>query len=558
MARKLQAGFAALALQLQEAMDSGDALSANDINTRLSGAIRDHFSGSGTWGYRIDHFGDGESGDVIYSCDGCTYRASYEIVDAAGAAKCSIDFDNAECVVPRTIYEPEAEEEEHYAAMEAALKAEGLYGSLPLYERFISKAERDKAGSDDFAGKGKSFPILKAEDVKAAAASIGRAGSGNMGPSGIKARIIAIAKRKGWESSLPKAWRGGEEKASESAAPAAGSLKLKESIAFAVDIPLREAYAAGSKIKLIAPGKGASAWYTESALKQAATDKIFHAGLPMRIDHPTAAEEAARPEGSVKNWGAVLAHDAEWLESYIGRDGKDSGKGLYSDIKPFSDHAQTIQEKGPYAGVSISANGSALMEAGRTVMRDGVPVLAKFVSAEGADMVTRAGAGGMFLSEAARTANPTEEPGSMTEAEAKKLIEAATAPLRERALRGDAREEAIKLLATVTLPDPAKTRIIERSISAVPMTAEGALDLTKLRETVVRESQAEGEYLAQILGPGQIRGMGIAPAVPALKPEEIAAREAREAAEDKSELAMWESIMGDPKAAKFAAAGRAA
>lgn len=146
----------------------------------------------------------------------------------------------------------------------------------------------------------------------------------------------------------------------------------------------------------------------------------------------------------------------------------------------------------------------------------------------------------------------------MTEAEAKKLIEAATAPLRERALRGDAREEAIKLLATVTLPDPAKTRIIERSISAVPMTAEGALDLTKLRETVVRESQAEGEYLAQILGPGQIRGMGIAPAVPALKPEEIAAREAREAAEDKSELAMWESIMGDPKAAKFAAAGRAA
>jgi len=84
----------------------------------------------------------------------------------------------------------------------------------------------------------------------------------------------------------------------EAAKPAAAQLKLKESQAFAVDIPLSEAFAAGTKIKLIAPGKGASAWYSEAALKKAATDKIFHAGLPMRIDHPTLAETQARPEGN--------------------------------------------------------------------------------------------------------------------------------------------------------------------------------------------------------------------------------------------------------------------
>ena len=143
----------ALALRLQEAMDAGDALSSNDIRTRLTDALNDQYRNSGHWAYLIDSFGDAESGDVIYSCDGDTFRASYEMTGGAGAQKCIIDFDKADDVVPRTIYETEEDEGDHMAAMES-LRAAKLYGAdVPLYERFVSKSKRAAAGSGDLDRK---------------------------------------------------------------------------------------------------------------------------------------------------------------------------------------------------------------------------------------------------------------------------------------------------------------------------------------------------------------------------------------------------------------------
>ena len=73
--------------------------------------------------------------------------------------------------------------------------------------RDIPKEERDAADAADFAGPDRSFPILAPEDVSAAAHSLGRA-SGDT--ESIKARIIAIAKRKGaaYVAQLPDAWTG--------------------------------------------------------------------------------------------------------------------------------------------------------------------------------------------------------------------------------------------------------------------------------------------------------------------------------------------------------------
>src|SRR5262249_38180851 len=156
------------------------------------------------------------------------------------------------------------------------------------------------AGS--FAGKNKSFPILKAGDVMAAVHAMGRAGSDNYDAATLKANIIRIAKAKGFAAELPKAWQG-KEKAKESMGrreTVPGALALVESCAFAQDMALREATTAGKRIKLIAPGKGSTAFYTAEALKKAASDRIFKAGTPMRIDHPTAQQESERPEGSVK------------------------------------------------------------------------------------------------------------------------------------------------------------------------------------------------------------------------------------------------------------------
>jgi hypothetical protein len=69
--------------------------------------------------------------------------------------------------------------------------------------------DRDTLPAGDFAGKGRSYPIVTPKDVADAAASIGRAGEDNYPPEELKRRIIAIATRKGpaFVARLPKAWR---------------------------------------------------------------------------------------------------------------------------------------------------------------------------------------------------------------------------------------------------------------------------------------------------------------------------------------------------------------
>jgi hypothetical protein len=79
------------------------------------------------------------------------------------------------------------------------------YAEFRTY-RDIPQAERDKMPAADFAGPNRSFPISEAEDVAAAADSVGRA-KGNK--NSIKRRIIAIAYRKGAEfvAKLPDNWK---------------------------------------------------------------------------------------------------------------------------------------------------------------------------------------------------------------------------------------------------------------------------------------------------------------------------------------------------------------
>jgi len=328
------------------------------------------------------------------------------------------------------------------------------------------------------------------------------------------------------------------------------SLQLVESAATVEAIVLREARA-DYEIKLIAPGKGSSAFYPADVLKRDGPN-VFGVGTHVYVNHPTAAEESARPEGDVKNLAGVLTTAAAYHESHA------KGPGLYARMKVFADHGQMVEEKAPHVGMSIRAAGIA--ESGKK--QDGLPVLKELTHAESVDVVTKAGAGGMILTESARPAEiQTQEATGMTEAEAKKLIDAAvsaaTAPLRERAIKGDAREEATRLLETVTLPQAAKARIVERSIANLPITAEGALDSAKLREMVVAEAKAEGEYITSITGGTGVRGMGIAQPPPP-KPEDIAAREAATQREVQDEIAIYESLGMSKRGAEFAAKGRAA
>jgi hypothetical protein len=349
----------------------------------------------------------------------------------------------------------------------------------------------------------------------------------------------------------PDAATESSEAARTASAGEALELKLFESATPLEAIVIREAKA-DYEIKLIAPGKGSSAFYPAEVLKRDGP-KTFVAGTHVYLNHATAAEEAARPEGDVKNLAGVLTTNAVYHETHA------KGPGLYGRMKVFADHGQMVEEKAAHVGMSIRASGMA--ESG--TKRDGLPILKALTSAESVDVVTRAGAGGMILTESAAGAATLQET-QMTTEEVQKLVEAASAkavtdavaaavgPLKQRALRGDALIEAARALASVTLPEASKQRVIESVLrEAIPVTAAGELDTVKFAEAVAAEAKREGAYVAGLTHAGRVTGMGVAAPVEVketLKPEEINAR----SVEIFRRLGLSES------AAKAAVKGRAA
>ena len=540
---RLSGAYLALAVKLQEA--AGD-MTASTVGQKLSAAIQAAHKGTGKWGSYLDHMGDDNSGDVIYSCSGDTMSCPYEIASNGDgvASTAKLDMDSARKVSPRVTYEdmPEDEDDDGMATMyEAALYTRG---GIPLSERFVSKAERDQMDEGDFAGKGKSFPVNKPGDIRAAVHSMGRAGTGNYGPAALKANIIRIAKKKGWTKYLPQAWQGGGSDAKEGAGAGAretDGLRLVESAATVEAIRIQEARA-DYPIKLIAPGAGASAYYPQEVLERDGP-KVFRAGTHVYLNHATQAEEAARPDGDMRNLAGVLTSTAEYQES------GPNGPGLYARMKVFADHAQMVEEKAPYVGMSIRASGIA--ESGKT--RDGKPVLKELTGAESVDVVTRAGAGGMILTEAAGAAKPNQGGAeTMTAAEQQQVTR-----LMERAIRGDAREAATRILAGVTLPEAAKQRVIETVLVNVP-TKAGEVDAVRLTESVNAAAKAEGQYLAAI-APSRVYGMGASAGAVEIDAKEAERREAQEKRRDEEDLKVFESLMGGNKeAAKLALVGRVA
>lgn len=501
----------------------------SDVRSQLNDAVSQAHKGTGTYASYVDHTGDGTTGDCIYSCygDGTSgmKKAPYEISKVGDKTTASLDTKNAVSVIPQTTYAEQADEDDHYAQMMERLVKDKIYtaGELPLFERFISKSERDGADEASFAGKGKSFPILKPSDVGAAVHAMGRAGSANYGMAQLKANIVRIAKAKGFGSELPKAWQGTQSSESAVVNPpreTKGELKLLESYSWKEEA-LRLIEATGTpmrmKIKLIAPGKGSSAFYPAEVLKRDGPN-VFTKGTHIYINHATRAEEAARPEGDWHKLAGALDGNA-----YYDVNGP-KGEGLYGDALFTSEHAPLIKEKAAFTGMSIRASGIA--EAAKE--HEGLPVLKELTHAESVDVVTRAGAGGMILTESART----QEVSGMDATELKALQESvkaandANAKLLERALKGDAREEAARILAGISLHEAAKVLVIENVLRDIPQ-KDGVLDTAKWTEAVNAEAKRVGAVVSAATGSGQVNGMGAgAPIVPVTetrKPEEILA-----------------------------------
>lgn len=482
---KLSPAFHLIALDLQEAAAD---VSHDNIRQRLQQCIRE--VSEYEYAYVVDVFGDGESGEVVYSCgDGGLKKASYYIGSAAGKATCAIDAESAVAVVPRTTYEEMAEDEDHYTAMES----QRLYAEVPAYERFIPKDERQAAPEGSFAGKAKSFPILKPTDVMAAVRSLGRAGAENFDTATLKKNIIRIAKAKGWGKQLPKAWREADLEESATAA----DLRLIEGAAWLDQIELKESAKADYAVKLIAPGKGSSAFYPAEVLKRDGP-QVFKAGTHMYWNHPTDAEEAARPEGDLDALAGVLTSDAYFEEA-----GKE-GPGLYARAKVFADYAEKLADRAPHIGISIRASGVA--EGG---LREGRPVVARLVAAESTDFVTRAGAGGLILTEAARPPIQNNEGGesAMEQAEITKLKESVRKSHQRLALY-EARDMAGAEISRIRLPEAARQRVVGRVVGMAPIDADGNLDAVKFKALIEAEAKEEAEYIARLTEGRVVTGMG--------------------------------------------------
>lgn len=405
----------------------------------------------------------------------------------------------------------------------------------PLYERDIPQTTRDKAKGSDFAGKGTSFPILKAEDVGAALKSIGRAGSGNYDSATLKANILRIAKKKGFP--IPNSDKS----------EAAQETQFLGDLVPLVESAMR---ADGTiPIKVIAPGWGSSGYYPAEVLERDGP-KVFTKGTQMYLDHPTDAEESERPERSVKDLAAALTSDARWDAN-----GK-AGPGLYADAQVFEPFRPFISEASNHIGVSIRALGAA--ESGQAEGRTG-PIIKKLSAAKSIDFVTAAGAGGKILQlyEAATRRIPNQGVEPMIQIEEKELT-----ALRESAERVKRLEEAQlvrdgqaivirEVSKHSTLPELTRNRLVER-LTAMPFNVpmkDGKVDEAAITALVKEAADAEKKYLTEVLGLGRVVGMGSTPAADAAETTEV----------KESEAMMLESFKGlgmSEKAAQLAVKGR--
>jgi len=502
----LREGISALAHRLQEAMD---ALSSSDVRCRLQDALSEQYPDRYPW--LVDYFGDAESGSCVYCLQGEYALAPYEISSAGGSTKASIGAGSP--VQPRTIYEPEPNDADWVAAMESLDPLEKPLAKIPgvlrmLYERFVPRSERDKASSSDFAGKGKSFPILKPEDIDAAFRSLGRAGKDNYSAATIRANIIKIATRKGWASHLP----AHAQEAAIVEATVDEFVALRES-AVAQD--------GSTLLKLIAPGPGSSGFYSEAVLKRDGP-KVFRAGTKNFWNHQTDAEEAARPEGNLDDLASVLTEDAYYADG-------PKGPGLYAKAKVYEHYRRPIDDMAKDIGVSIRAQGKA--REGKLPDGSTGRVIEELTRAISVDYVTTPGAGGQVVSlfESARV-HQSDKQGeeNMNEAEIKKLIEAAITAskaetdtkikglegenrkLRERVAVAEAATQVDSLLQGVDVLEGIRARVKGRILAGVlPFTEAGDLDLVKLKALVEAETKSESEYVAKLVEGSGVKVVGL-------------------------------------------------
>lgn len=287
-------------------------------------------------------------------------------------------------------------------------------------------------------------------------------------------------------------------------------------------------------LKLIAPGKGSSGYYTQEVLKRDGP-RVFTSGMHNFIDHPTPQEEAERPEGSISRIGSTLVEDAHWLDSYRDATGKDAGPGLYARAKVNPEFASTLDEIADNIGTSIRALGKARM--GQIGDYKG-PIIEAITSAKSVDYVTVPGAGGKVLSlvESARNAhNSTQGANEMGLQEEIAALRETVNTLNNGMLamrEASARQTAATIVESalpVHCPAPIRAKLIATLPATAPLVeSRDAVDVaafTPMIETAYNNELAYLQSVGAAIGLGAITGFGSADPITEsnAKPEDVAA-----------------------------------
>ncbi len=294
--------------------------------------------------------------------------------------------------------------------------------------------------------------------------------------------------------------------------------------------------------------------------------KIYPAGTKMFWNHQTEAEEAARPEGDLRDLASVTKEPVRYM-----KDGPD-GPGGYVKATTVESFKQPIEDLAKYIGTSIRASGRA--KEGKAPDGKTGPIIEQLTYGHSIDYVTTPGAGGKVLQlfEAARgrVANPqlptskeslqVQEP---TMAEDQKLTEALgeIKKLKERAAVTDAAGAVGEYFRSVRVPSQAIVERVTARVLAgnIPLTESGDLDRKKVKEFAEAQLNEELDFLKRI-NPSLVQGMGAPPAQ--MTEAQRSERQTRETAQITESAARFAGMVGfepdQKQAVKILAEGRRA
>ncbi len=556
--RAAAAGWAAA----NSVKESGMAeLRAEEVRSLLGASLTARYGAVGEYVWVRDF----DSGSVIYERNGKTYRAPYTITDGKATV-----LDETE-VIAKTQYETV---EALRSKLDELVTEVGLRGSDNRSSKCMTVcADLIGVGKEEGIGEAveevdaclavlREAPVAKTEDglkypaaafayvpesdkpstwklrlwetptAKVTRRQLGRAAAA-LSPGGFRGNRVQIpsdevaaVKRK-----IRAAYRAldvADEDIPKWVKESTVRNYVKESITLIQELAAADTVARGIlPVRFLVPGFNSdkSRYYTESAIKDATV--VFN-GAKMYCDHPTDADEKARPERSIRDWVATLKN------CHVSDQGNAVGEA-HINAGWLKDKAAVLYEQGDLNQLAVSILG---IGSGQKEKIDGVETVAveNILKGRSVDFVTEPGAGGRAglmespdksgldvdlvdeaslraqrpdLVELIETKIKTEVQSDVSEKTVTELEGQVSTLTEERDdLQGkltEAETEKAKAVAQATikeavgkadLPEPCKARLLEQFTNATD--SEGVEDAIK----------AEAKFVSDLAETGKVKGLG--------------------------------------------------